>query len=110
MPADGDNRGLGELPSGTVTMLFSDIEGLTALVHRLGGERYGEALSAQRALIRAAIGACHGREMGTEGDSFCVVFVSAADAVSCCLAAQQALARQDWPGRPLTCSGCARRI
>jgi predicted ATPase/class 3 adenylate cyclase len=98
MPADGDNRGVGELPSGTVTMLFSDIEGSTALLHRLGGERYGEALSAQRALIRAAIGACHGREMGTEGDSFYVVFESAADAVSCCLAAQQALAGYDWPG------------
>ena len=61
MPASGDNRGVGELPAGTVTMLFSDIEGSTALLHRLGGERYGEALSAQRALIRAAIAACHGR-------------------------------------------------
>jgi predicted ATPase/class 3 adenylate cyclase len=78
-------------------MLFSDIEGSTALLHGLGGERYGEALSAQRALIRAAIGACHGREMGTEGDSFYVVFESAADAVRCCLAAQQALAGHDWP-------------
>jgi predicted ATPase/class 3 adenylate cyclase len=99
MASDGDNRGVrDELPSGTITMLFSDIEGSTALLHRLGGERYGEALSAQRALIRAAIGACHGREMGTEGDSFYVVFESAADAVSCCLAAQRALAGHDWPG------------
>jgi predicted ATPase/class 3 adenylate cyclase len=104
MPADGDNRGVGELPSGTITMLFSDIEGSTALLHRLGGERYGEALSAQRALIRAAIGACHGREMGTEGDSFYVVFESAADAVSCCLAAQLALAGHDWP------DGAAARV
>src|ERR1700689_5952872 len=62
MPASGDNRGVGELPKGTITMLFSDIEGSTALLHRLG-ERYGEALSAQRALIRAAIAAWHGREM-----------------------------------------------
>jgi predicted ATPase/class 3 adenylate cyclase len=77
-------------------MLFSDIEGSTALLNRLG-ERYGEALSAQRGLMRAAIGAWHGREMGTEGDSFYVVFKSAADAVSCCLAAQQALAGHDWP-------------
>ena len=98
MPGNGDNRGVGELPDGTITMLFSDIEGSTSLLHRLGGERYGEALSAQRALIRAAIAACHGREMGTEGDSFYVAFASAADAVSCCLAAQQALARHDWPG------------
>jgi predicted ATPase/class 3 adenylate cyclase len=96
MPAGGDNRGVGELPSGTITMLFSDIEGSTALLHRLG-ERYGDALSAQRALVRAAIAAARGREMGTEGDSFYVVFESAADAVSCCLTAQQALAGHDWP-------------
>ena len=44
---------MGELPTGTVTMLFSDIEGSTALLSRLG-DRYGEALSAQRALLRAA--------------------------------------------------------
>jgi predicted ATPase/class 3 adenylate cyclase len=88
---------VGELPEGTITMLFSDIEGSTALLHRLGSERYGEALSAQRALIRAAIASCHGHEMGTEGDSFYVVFESAPDAVSCCLAAQQGLAGHDWP-------------
>ncbi len=78
-------------------MLFSDIEGSTALLSRLG-DRYGEALSAQRALMRAAIAGWHGREMGTEGDSFFVVFESAGDAVSCCLAAQRALAGHDWPG------------
>jgi predicted ATPase/class 3 adenylate cyclase len=78
-------------------MLFSDIEGSTALLGRLG-ERYGEALSAQRALMRAAISACRGQEVGTEGDSFFVVFSSAGEAVRCCLAAQQALAGHDWPG------------
>ncbi len=78
-------------------MLFSDIEGSTALLSRLG-DRYGETLSAQRAALRAAIGAFRGHEMGTEGDSFFVVFGSAGDAVSCCLAAQRALAGHDWPG------------
>jgi class 3 adenylate cyclase len=51
-----------ELPAGTVTLLFSNIEGSTALLGRLG-ERYGEALSAQRALMRAAVSASGGREM-----------------------------------------------
>ncbi len=60
-------------------MLFTDIEGSTALVSRLG-DRYGEALSAQRALLRACFAEFRGREMGTEGDSFFVVFESAADA------------------------------
>jgi predicted ATPase/class 3 adenylate cyclase len=86
-----------ELPAGTVTLLFSDIEGSTALLRRLG-DRYGDALSAQRMLLRAAFGSFRGRELGTEGDSFFVVFESAGDAVGCCVAGQRALAAHDWPG------------
>ena len=93
---DPDNRGVGELPAGTITMLFTDIEGSTALLSRLG-DRYGEALSAQRELLRAAFASHGGRELGTEGDSFFVVFASAADAVDCCVVAQRALAGHDWP-------------
>ena len=78
-------------------MLFSDIEGSTVLLSGLG-DRYGEALSAQRALLRAAFSAYGGQEMGTEGDSFFVVFESAGDAVRCCVAAQRALSAHDWPG------------
>ena len=85
-----------ELPTGTLTMLFSDIEGSTVLVRRLG-ERYSEALSAQRSLLRAAFRSFGGRELGTEGDSFFVVFESATAAVSCCVAGQRALAGHDWP-------------
>jgi predicted ATPase/class 3 adenylate cyclase len=85
-----------ELPTGTVTMLFSDIEGSTVLLGRLG-HRYGEALSAQRTVLRTAVSQWRGRELGTEGDSFFVVFGSAADAVACCAAAQRALAARDWP-------------
>ena len=86
-----------EMPTGTITMLFSDIEGSTELLTRLG-DQYGIALSGQRAVLRGAIGACHGLEMGTEGDSFYVVFESAGDAIDCCLTAQRALAAHDWPG------------
>jgi predicted ATPase len=78
-------------------MLFSDIEGSTVLLSRLG-PRYGEALSAQRAVLRAAIGDWRGHELGTEGDSFFVVFESAADAMACCVAAQRALGGYAWPG------------
>jgi len=87
----GDN-----LPTGTLTLLFSDIEGSTKLLRRLG-DRYGEALSIQRALLRACFAEYGGHEMGTEGDSFFVVFQSADGAVSCCVAAQRALAAQAWP-------------
>jgi predicted ATPase/class 3 adenylate cyclase/DNA-binding CsgD family transcriptional regulator len=88
---------MGELPVGTITMLFSDIEGSTVLLSGLG-DQYGAALSAQRALLRAAFSSYGGQEMGTEGDSFFVVFESAGDAVRCCVAAQRALAGHDWPG------------
>jgi predicted ATPase/class 3 adenylate cyclase len=95
--ACGDNRGMRVLPTGTITMLFSDIEGSTGLLGRLG-DRYGEALSAQRALLRAAFAASRGHVMGTEGDSFFVVFESAGEAVRCCVAAQRALSGHAWPG------------
>lgn len=88
---------MGELPTGTITLLFTDIEGSTALLSRLG-DWYGEALSAQRALLRACFAEFRGHEMGTEGDSFFVVFQSAGDAVGCCLAAQRALSGHDWTG------------
>lgn len=55
---------MGELPAGTITMLFSEIEGSTALLRRLG-DRYADALSAQRSLLRTAFADCGGQEMGT---------------------------------------------
>ncbi len=62
-------------------MLFSDIEGSTRLLSELG-LHYGEALSVQRSIIRDEINRWNGREIGTEGDSFFVVFESASDAVT----------------------------
>ena len=96
-PGPGRVGTVAGLPAGTLTMLFSYIEGSTALLGRLGA-RYGEALAAQRAMIRAAISASGGHEVGAGGDSFFVVFSSAADAVACCVAAQRALAGHPWPG------------
>ena len=78
-------------------MLFTDIEGSTALLGRVGDVRYSGALSAHRELMRAAFRSFGGREMSTEGDSFFVVFSSAIAAVGCCVAGQRALAGHDWP-------------
>jgi class 3 adenylate cyclase len=84
------------LPSGTLTLLFSDIEGSTRLLSQLGVQ-YGEALSVQRSIMREEVRRCAGREIGTEGDSFFVVFTSASDAVEAALAAQRRLASYGWP-------------
>src|SRR3954451_15445318 len=85
-----------QLPSGTVTMLFSDIEASTLLLSRLG-ERYAEVLDQHRAVLRAAWGRWNGREVSTEGDSFFVVFATSGDAVRAALEAQGAMRKQSWP-------------
>jgi predicted ATPase/class 3 adenylate cyclase len=79
------------LPTGTVTLLFTDIEGSTRLLRELGRERYGEVLAQHRHLLRGTFEAYNGVEFGTEGDSFFVVFASAGDAVAAASAAQRAL-------------------
>src|SRR5215472_8100725 len=88
--------GMRELPTGTVTLLFTDIEGSTRLLHHLG-ERYSEVLAECRALMRAAFHEYHGHEVDTQGDSFFVAFARASDAVSAVVAAQRALANHSWP-------------
>ena len=84
------------LPVGTVTFLFTDIEGSTRLVEQLGA-RFPEALETHHAILRGAIEAHHGREVSTEGDAFFAVFPSAVDAVGATVDAQQALAAAEWP-------------
>ena len=65
------------LPAGTVTFLFTDIEGSTRLLHELGTDGYAAALDEHRRIIREAIAATGGVEVDTQGDAFFVAFPSA---------------------------------
>ena len=82
----------GELPTGTVTFLFTDVEGSTRLLHDLGAERYAEALAEHRRVIRAACAANGGVEVDTQGDGFFVAFASAPGALAAAEALADALA------------------
>ncbi|HET6969380.1 MAG TPA: tetratricopeptide repeat protein [Ornithinibacter sp.] len=85
-----------DLPSTELTMLFTDIEGSTRLLNRLG-PAYTDVLASHRGILRRAFDGTGGREMGTEGDSFFVVFGSAADAVTAAAEGQRGLAAHAWP-------------
>lgn len=87
---------MGQLPTGTVTLLFSDIEGSTLLLNRLGA-LWADALSAQRSILRSVFAAHGGHEMGTEGDSFFVVFSSAHAALAAAMEGQHRLQAHSWP-------------
>jgi class 3 adenylate cyclase len=82
----------------TFTFLFTDIEGSTALLRRLGESHYTELLADHHSLIRLALAAHEGTEVGTEGDAFFVVFSSPRACVAAVLQMQQALAAHPWPG------------
>ncbi len=84
-------------PPGTLTFLFSDIEGSTRLLDELGSDAYTAVLERQAAILRAAFQDNGGREESTEGDSFFVVFDSAIAAVRAAVEAQRALATEPWP-------------
>jgi class 3 adenylate cyclase/catechol 2,3-dioxygenase-like lactoylglutathione lyase family enzyme len=84
------------LPAGTVTFLFSDIEGSTSLARRLG-ERYPEVLEEHGRLLRAALCGRGGHEIDTQGDSFFIAFARARDAVLAAAAAQRAVLAHPWP-------------
>src|SRR5215472_17432871 len=83
------------LPTGTVTFLFTDIEGSTRLLQQLGPP-YAQALDQHQALLRAACTAQGGAEVDTQGDAFLFAFARAPDAVAAAAAAQQALAAAEW--------------
>jgi len=87
---------MAELPNGTVTFLFSDVEGSTRLLTRLRGS-YAEVLGEHQRLLRAAFAEHDGREVDTEGDAFFVAFARASDAIAAAVRAQRALASHGWP-------------
>src|SRR5580765_1741276 len=82
---------MAELPTGTVTFLFTDIEGSTKLLHELG-DGYAEVLAEHRRMLRDAFAAHDGVEVDTQGDAFFVAFARATDAASAAAESQKALA------------------
>jgi class 3 adenylate cyclase len=86
-----------ELPSGTVTFLFTDIEGSTRLLHELG-DAYAGVLSDHRRLLREAFVRHGGVEVDTQGDSFFVAFADPRGAIAAAVDAQTAVAQHAWPG------------
>ncbi len=84
------------LPSGTVTFLFTDIEGSTSLLQQLG-DRYADVLAAYRRLLRASVQERGGQEVDTQGDAFLFAFPRATDAVMTAVTAQRAIMAHSWP-------------
>ncbi len=85
-----------DLPAGTVTFVFTDVEGSTLLIQRLGAAHRG-VFEVHSRLVRKAMGDAGGIEVGERGDGFLFVFTSALDAVGGAAAAHRALAAEAWP-------------
>jgi class 3 adenylate cyclase len=85
-----------DLPTGTVTFVFTDIEGSTQLLKRLG-KRYGEVLAEQRKILRTAASEHGGEEVDNQGDSFLFAFSRAEEAAAAAIDGQRALAAHTWP-------------
>src|SRR5215831_3765286 len=85
------------LPGGTVTFVFTDIEGSTQLLQELGDESYGRVSGDHRRLVRETFGARGGTEIDTQGDAFFFSFPRARDAVAAAVDAQRALDAHEWP-------------
>ena len=87
---------MSSLPAGTVTFLFTDIEGSTRLLQQLG-EKYAALLAEQQQLFRAAFERHQGRIVNMEGDAFFVAFPGAVEAVAAVTESQRSLAAHPWP-------------
>jgi class 3 adenylate cyclase len=85
----------GDLPTGTVTFLFTDVEGSTKLLHELGAEAYAKALAEHRRIVRTACTEHAGVEVDTQGDAFFVAFSTAGGALEAASTITESLA----PGR-----------
>src|ERR671923_2368962 len=85
-----------ELPHGTVTLVFTDVEGSTQLVQQLG-DRYAQVLDDHRRLLRDAVAQSDGHVVDHRGDEFFVVFDDATNAADAVCAAQLAFAKHEWP-------------
>ncbi|MFN2188768.1 MAG: adenylate/guanylate cyclase domain-containing protein, partial [Candidatus Promineifilaceae bacterium] len=90
------NGAVSDLPEGTVTFLFTDIEGSTKLLRQLGDE-YASVLADQRRILREIFAKWHGREVDTQGDSFFISFPRATEAVAAAVEIQRALTEHSWP-------------
>jgi predicted ATPase/class 3 adenylate cyclase len=88
---------MAELPTGTITFLFTDIEGSTRLLQKLGGQTYGRVQDDHGRILRRAIAAGNGVEIRTEGDSFFAVFRTAEGALNAAVGAQRDLSLHSWP-------------
>ena len=84
------------LPTGTVTFLFTDIEGSTRLLQQLG-DHYADVLAEYRRCLRSAIEQNGGDEVDTQGDALFAAFPRAKDALAAAVAAQQTMYGHPWP-------------
>ena len=98
------DRAASELPSGTVTFLFTDISGSTAMLRELGTDAYAEELAVHRRIVREACVGSGGVEVDITGDAFFFAFQRAADAVLAAQAVRDGLA----DGARVCASACTR--
>ena len=86
-----------DLPAGTVTFLFTDIEGSTRVLEELGRDRYEDTLSFHNALVRSVLAEHGGIEVDRHGSGFFAVFERAADAIAAAVELRRAAEASDWP-------------
>ena len=89
------------MPTETLTFLFTDIQGSTALLRRLGGAGFAGVLGDHHRLIRAGLAAHDGKEIDTQGDSFFAVFSSPSSCVAAMIEIQRAVETHEWPAGEL---------